>query len=88
MPVCTPPSLTPFASTYPPVAQALWTPLHVASFNGHAGVVRTLLEGGASVDAVAVDTETPLIEASYGGHAQVQCRHSHVSVALCARTHA
>ncbi|RKK73949.1 hypothetical protein BFJ68_g18190, partial [Fusarium oxysporum] len=48
-----------------------WTPLHVASNNGHAEVVKMFLEKGANVMTANDDGWTPLLSASAEGHVDV-----------------
>jgi len=50
-----------------------WTPLHLASFFGHADAARLLLEAGADVHAVSRNTltNTPLHAATAGKHTDV-----------------
>jgi ankyrin repeat protein len=52
-----------------------WTPLHLAAFFGHAGVVAELLRRGAQVDASSRNTlaNQPLHAAAAGGSVEV-CR--------------
>jgi ankyrin repeat protein len=47
------------------------TPLHSASFGGHAEVVGFLVDKGADIEAVNGGGFTPLQLASYGGHREV-----------------
>ncbi len=44
------------------------TPLHWASYQGHAGVVAALIAAGASTAALTLSDETPLQLASAAGH--------------------
>ena len=50
-----------------------WTPLHLASFFGHADAARLLLRAGADVHAVSRNhlTNTPLHAATAGKHEEV-----------------
>lgn len=50
-----------------------WTPLHLASFFGHGDAVRTLLDAGATVDAISRNSlrNTPLHAAAAGRHTTV-----------------
>ena len=50
-----------------------WTPLHLASFFGHADAARFVLDAGADVDAVSRNnlTNTPLHAATAGKHEDV-----------------
>ncbi|KAF7692883.1 ankyrin repeat domain-containing protein 49 [Silurus meridionalis] len=48
-----------------------YTPLHRASYNGHAPVVSFLLDSGADLHARTVDGWTPLHSASCWGHAAI-----------------
>jgi len=45
--------------------------LHYAALHGHAAATQSLLEAGASVDAVDKHGLTPLRLAAYEGHADV-----------------
>ncbi|MGY1408236.1 ankyrin repeat domain-containing protein [Luteimonas sp. A611] len=47
------------------------TALHVAAFQGHAGIVAALLDAGADVHARDAAGATPLLEAARGGAASV-----------------
>ena len=47
------------------------TPLHVATENGHAEVIKMLLAAGANKDAADKDGCTPLYIAAEDGHAEV-----------------
>jgi len=44
-----------------------WTPLHIASDNGHIDIVKTLLSSGADINVANNDGWTPLFIASTGG---------------------
>jgi len=48
-----------------------WTPLHLASQNGHIGVVQFHVEHGADPTAQDKDRWTPLHSASKNGHAEI-----------------
>ena len=47
------------------------TPLHVASWDGHADTVSLLVAAGAPVNKPGPDGETPLLLAADGGHFEV-----------------
>jgi ankyrin repeat protein len=47
------------------------TPLHAASYKGHAETVRVLLYHGANMNATDEDKKTPLCSAYDGGHLEV-----------------
>ena len=47
------------------------TPLQVASLEGHADIVKLLLEAGCATDSRNVDGDTPLIDAVENGHLEV-----------------
>jgi uncharacterized protein len=50
-----------------------WTPLHLASFFGHAEVARTLLDAGADVTAISKNREAnlPINAAGAGRHSEI-----------------
>ena len=48
-----------------------WTPLHIAACSNKIEAVAALISHGADVNAREVDGETPLMLASYRGHAKV-----------------
>jgi len=48
-----------------------WTPLHLASYDGHLKVARLLLERGADLNARTKAQDTPLCLASEGGHLEI-----------------
>ena len=48
-----------------------WTPLYVASQNGHVEVVRALVEGGADINKVDNDGDAPLQIASRKEHPEI-----------------
>lgn len=48
-----------------------WAPLHFAAANGHADIVRFLLEHHAYIDAESPNRTTPLMMASRQGHPSV-----------------
>lgn len=48
-----------------------WTPLHYATFEGHAEVCTALLEAGARVDEADNDGKGPLMLAAQEGHTQL-----------------
>lgn len=50
---------------------ALNTPLHTASLDGHADIVKLLLDAGCAVDPVNVAKDTPLHDAIENGHVDV-----------------
>jgi len=52
------------------VDTANWTPLHLASINGHHQCVELLLDRGANINAVDKYNYTPLHYASVNGHHQ------------------
>jgi ankyrin repeat protein len=47
------------------------TPLQCASINGHAGVVRLLIESGCNVHCVNSKKDSPLLDAAENGHLEV-----------------
>ncbi|KAJ7753996.1 ankyrin repeat-containing domain protein [Mycena metata] len=47
------------------------TALHMASFNGHVGIVKFLLEKGVDVNVIDKDSNTALLNASDHGHTEV-----------------
>jgi ankyrin repeat protein len=48
-----------------------FTPIHLASANGHVKVVKLLIEGGAELNARNQDGATPMIKAVQGKHLEV-----------------
>ena len=48
------------------------SPLHVASWDGHADTVSMLVAAGAPVNKPGTEGETPLLLAADGGHLEVQ----------------
>ena len=48
------------------------SPLHVASWDGHADTVSMLVAAGAPVNKPGPEGETPLLLAADGGHLEVQ----------------
>jgi ankyrin repeat protein len=48
-----------------------WTALHYAASEGHADVVRLLLDSGAEADAESPALITPLMMAARGGHGEI-----------------
>jgi ankyrin repeat protein len=46
-------------------------PLRLAALEGNAEKVRSLIEGGADIDAMAPDGHTPLLDAAREGHVEV-----------------
>lgn len=48
-----------------------WTPLHVASANGHPKMVIALIDNGAHINAQDHEGNTPLHLASGGGHDKI-----------------
>lgn len=50
---------------------ALNTPLHTASIDGHADIVKLLLDSGCIVDPINVAKDTPLHDAIENGHVDV-----------------
>jgi ankyrin repeat protein len=52
-------------------AQAGWTPLHIASHNGHDKIIDLLIKYGADVNIKADDNVTSLHVAAFGGHATI-----------------
>lgn len=53
------------------VRNNLYKPLVIASYNGHARIVKELIQAKANVNAVYKGDVTPLIAACYGGHIDV-----------------
>ena len=51
-----------------PISYSGWAPLHYAAFEGHAEVVKYLLEKGADKDAVAPNGYSALLLAMRNGH--------------------
>ncbi|XP_069106084.1 oxysterol-binding protein-related protein 1-like isoform X2 [Argopecten irradians] len=47
-----------------------WTALHLATYFGHTGVVKLLLENGAHVNAVNPNGDTPLHKAAFTGRTE------------------
>ena len=46
----------------------MWTALHRAALDGHASIVKLLIDHGAAVDARDKDGDTPLHDAARNGH--------------------
>lgn len=55
---------------FPPGCWAERTEVHKAASRGHAALLRRLIQSGASVNVVAVDSITPLHEACVRGQAE------------------
>merc|ERR1712066_202779 len=48
-----------------------WTPLFVASYNGHLQMAQLLLTNGAEIDEASNSGRTPLMAASYFDHLEI-----------------
>ena len=48
-----------------------WTPLHIASQEGHVQVVRVLLDRGADIKKATVDGRTPWAVAKFFYHPEI-----------------
>jgi ankyrin repeat protein len=51
----------------------LWSPLHLATANGHLKVVEFLIQRGASIDVFNDKQETPLFQAVRDGKVAIAC---------------
>lgn len=51
-----------------------WTPLHEACNHGYFDVAKQLLKGGAYVNSLGLDDDTPLHDAAINGHVRVSFR--------------
>ncbi|KAI1424997.1 ankyrin repeat-containing domain protein [Xylaria sp. FL1777] len=49
------------------------TPLHVACFHGHEGIIQLLIDAGAEVEMVVDSSRTPLEQAAESGHVSAIC---------------
>merc|ERR1739848_935327 len=48
-----------------------WTSLMHAAYSGHLSVVRSLLEGGAKIEASSTDGRTAMVSAAFNGHLEI-----------------